>query len=56
MPAASRQLPGGAHARGAPASLQLRGADGAVYDATSSASRARLPAEMVRVLVAGMRA
>lgn len=43
-------------ASGAAASLLMRGGHGAAYDATSSGSHARHLAEMVRVLVAGMRA
>lgn len=43
-------------APGAAASLLMRGAHGAGYDATSSASHAKHLAELVRVLVAGMRA
>ncbi len=42
-------------APGAVASLLMRAGHGAAYDATSAATHARHLAEMVRVLVAGLR-
>ena len=43
-------------APGAVASILMRAGHGAAYDATSTASHARHLTEMVRVLVAGLRA